>query len=179
MDAEKGPCRASRARDGQLPPSKHAADLYLACACVLSLNGAVAAFERAYGPVMARVLAHRKTSADIAADVRQMVLERLLVGDVSKGTAPKLSAYRGSGPLQSWVATTAATTLLTIRLRESQAGAARGVEWRRRARSAARPRARLSEAQVQGRRRGGHHRGAGGSSAHETARSCACIWASA
>jgi RNA polymerase sigma-70 factor, ECF subfamily len=106
---------AARARDGQLPAGKHAADLLLACACTRSLDGAVGAFERCYGPVIDRVLAHRKASADVAADARQIVLERLLVGDASKGTAPKLGDYRGSGPLHSWVASTAATTLLTLR----------------------------------------------------------------
>jgi RNA polymerase sigma-70 factor (ECF subfamily) len=65
--------------------------------------------------VIDRVLAHRKARADVAADARQMVLERLLVGDASKGTAPKIGDYRGIGALHSWVASTAATTLLTLR----------------------------------------------------------------
>ncbi|MEO8184649.1 MAG: hypothetical protein ABI895_38055 [Deltaproteobacteria bacterium] len=106
---------AERALEGQLQPSKHAADLWLACACSHAIHGAVAAFEREHGPVIDRVLAHRRASPDLAADARQSVLERLLIGNASKGAAPKISAYRGGGPLHSWVASTAATTLLMLR----------------------------------------------------------------
>jgi RNA polymerase sigma-70 factor (ECF subfamily) len=106
---------AARARDGQLQPSKHAADLWLAYACCQALAGAAAVFEQEYGSVIDRVLAHRKASTDLAADARQIVLERLLVGNPSKGAVPKIADYRGSGPLQSWVATAAATTLLMLR----------------------------------------------------------------
>lgn len=106
---------AERARDGALPPIKHAADLLLACACARACEGAAEAFQREYGPVIDRVLAHRKASSDVADDARQIVMERLLVGDANRGTPPKIGDYRGSGPLHSWVATTAATTLLTLR----------------------------------------------------------------
>ncbi|MEO8185728.1 MAG: hypothetical protein ABI895_43540 [Deltaproteobacteria bacterium] len=111
---------AARAREGQLQPNKHAPDLWLAYACSRALQGAAQAFEQAYGVVIDRVLAHRKASTDLAADARQIVLERLLVGDASKGALPKIANYRGIGPLHSWVATTAATTLLTLRRSESR-----------------------------------------------------------
>ncbi|HKO90119.1 MAG TPA: hypothetical protein VJU61_03140 [Polyangiaceae bacterium] len=103
------------ARDGRLQPLAHAADLLLACACSQGLESGIAAFQRELGPVIDRVLAHRKASADVAADARQIVQERLLVGDASQGLAPKIDAYLGAGPLRSWVATTAATTLLSLR----------------------------------------------------------------
>lgn len=103
------------ARDGRLQPAAHAADLLLACACSKGLESGIHAFQRELGPVIDRVLAHRKASADVAADARQIVQERLLVGDASRGVAPKIDAYLGAGPLRSWVATTAATTLLAMR----------------------------------------------------------------
>jgi RNA polymerase sigma-70 factor, ECF subfamily len=103
------------ARDGRLQPAAHAADLLLACACGKGQDSGIHAFQRELGPVIDRVLAHRKASADVAADARQIVQERLLVGDASRGVAPKIDAYLGAGPLRSWVATTAATTLLSLR----------------------------------------------------------------
>jgi RNA polymerase sigma-70 factor (ECF subfamily) len=103
------------ARDGQLQPALHAADLLLACACSKGLDSGILAFQRELGPVIDRVLSHRKASADVAADARQIIQERLLVGDPSRGVVPKIDAYLGAGPLRSWVATTAATTLLSMR----------------------------------------------------------------
>jgi RNA polymerase sigma-70 factor, ECF subfamily len=110
---------AARARAGQLPPAQHAADLLLAYACSLSQPEALAAFQRELGPVIDRVLIHRRATQDVAADARQIVQERLLVGDASKGTPAKIADYRGAGPLHSWVASSAATTLLTL-LRTAQ-----------------------------------------------------------
>ena len=106
---------AARSKDGRVQPVQHAADLLLAYACSRALANALDEFQRAHGPVIDRVLLHRKASTDLAADAKQIVQERLLVGDAGKGTAAKIGDYRGTGPLYSWVATTAATTLLTLR----------------------------------------------------------------
>jgi RNA polymerase sigma-70 factor, ECF subfamily len=102
------------ARDGQLPALEHAADLLLAYACSRSLPAAIRAFQGEYAPVIERVLLHRCARADLAAEAHQIVLERLLVGDARRGAAPKIASYRGAGPLQNWVASTAATTLATL-----------------------------------------------------------------
>jgi RNA polymerase sigma-70 factor (ECF subfamily) len=62
---------------------------------------------------MGGALARRRASAAEAADVTQIVYERLLVGTVS--AAPKLTDYRGHGPLRAWVATNVVTTLFMMR----------------------------------------------------------------
>jgi RNA polymerase sigma-70 factor, ECF subfamily len=104
---------AARATEGAVPPSAHAADLLLACACSRGLGPAITAFQRVYGPVIDRVFLHRKAATHLADDARQIVQERLLVGDVG-GAAPKIALYSGAGPLKSWVATAAARTLLML-----------------------------------------------------------------
>ena len=106
---------AARARDGQLPPRQHAGDLLLAYACSHAHDGAIEAFLREHGDVIDRVLFHRKATHDVAADAKQILQERLLVGNASQGTAGKIASYRGLGPLHSWVTSSAATTLLTLR----------------------------------------------------------------
>jgi len=126
---------AARASEAAVPPPTHAPDLLLACACGRGVAGAITAFHQLYGPVIDRVLAHRKASTDLADDARQIVQERLLVGDAA-GTPPKIAMYRGAGPLKSWVASAAARTLLQLyrsanRRREQpeeSGGAALGVQ---------------------------------------------------
>jgi RNA polymerase sigma-70 factor, ECF subfamily len=105
---------AARSPDAVLPPLAHAADLLLACACARAVTSAIAAFQREYGPVMDRVLLHRRAAAPLADDVRQIVHQRLLMGDATKGSPAKIGDYRGTGPLRSWVASATAKTLLTL-----------------------------------------------------------------
>jgi RNA polymerase sigma-70 factor (ECF subfamily) len=112
-DAEFVRYVAARATEGCIPPLAHAGDLLLACGCTLRDARAIAIFHDAYGAVIARVLRRRRASSDAAADATQTVHERLLVG--APGVAPKIGEYRGLGPLRSWVATTAALTLLMQR----------------------------------------------------------------
>lgn len=101
---------SQRAIDGAPPPVAHAGDLYLACACALGVPGAVDAFDRAYGSVIARVLARRRATPDLADDAAQTIRERLFVA--AGDGAPKIAEYAGTGPLRSWVSTVAATTAL-------------------------------------------------------------------
>jgi RNA polymerase sigma-70 factor, ECF subfamily len=103
----------SRASSGVLPPLDHAGDLLLAFACARSIPGAVVAFHRIYGAVVARVLSRRRAHTAEAGDVSQAVYEKLLVAP-ARGT-PKIADYRGAGPLRSWIATTVATTLSMAR----------------------------------------------------------------
>jgi RNA polymerase sigma-70 factor, ECF subfamily len=118
---------AERLPSGKLPPVAHAADLMLACACCRGTPAAIAAFCAAYGTVVARVLSRRRASFDVADDAAQSVFERLLAAPA--GSLPKITEYKGSGPLRSWVSTTAATTLAMMqraagRRREQQADGA-------------------------------------------------------
>lgn len=118
-DAELVHYVAARAIDGRLPPIAYAGDALLACACAQGIQDALDLFQREYGPVIERVLWHRQASVALADDARQIVQERVLVGDPERGNAPKIASYRGGGPLKSWIASIAATTLLMLR-RESQ-----------------------------------------------------------
>jgi RNA polymerase sigma-70 factor (ECF subfamily) len=104
---------ADRGDGTKLPPLAHAGDLVLACACARGVPAAIEAFHGRYRTVIARVLSRRRASADLAEDVVQIVLERLLVA--APGQAPKIAEYKGRGSLKSWVSTAAATTLLMMR----------------------------------------------------------------
>jgi RNA polymerase sigma-70 factor, ECF subfamily len=101
---------AARSPRGKLPSAAYAGDVLLACGCARGLAEAVAGFYATYGAVIARVLARGRAEADVADDATQAVYERLLVARA--GGAPKLAQYKGTGPLKSWVSTTAASTLL-------------------------------------------------------------------
>jgi hypothetical protein len=110
-DAEFVRYVAARTSQQLLPPSEHAADVLLACACSRGLGPAVMAFQRVYGPVIDRVLMHRRAATHLADDARQIVQERLLVGDVGgappqdrpvprRGSTPELGRH-GRGPYRA------------------------------------------------------------------------------
>jgi RNA polymerase sigma-70 factor, ECF subfamily len=100
---------AARAEHGEPPPLAHAADLFLAFGCVVAHPEMLAAFQRTYAAVVARVLMRRGATAHVIADASQIVFERLLVA--REAQPPKLVQYTGQGPLKSWMSTNAATTL--------------------------------------------------------------------
>jgi RNA polymerase sigma-70 factor, ECF subfamily len=106
---------AERTPAGQLPLVAHAAELWLACACALGAPRAVEVFQREYAAVIGRVLGRRKAAEDLADEVRQLLSEKLLVGSAESGRAARIGEYKAQGPLKSWVATAAATTLSTLR----------------------------------------------------------------
>lgn len=76
-------------------------DLYLACACLMNLPGALAELERYVWSQVPLYLTPLRPSADVAEEVRQQLQERILVGRA--GAAPRLAAYNGQGPLGAWV----------------------------------------------------------------------------
>jgi RNA polymerase sigma-70 factor, ECF subfamily len=82
----------------ELPP--HAADLYLAWACLAGDAAALAHFDRAILDRTNRVLVRLGLSAADAEDVKQELRARLLLPD--DGAAPRLASYQGTGPLVSW-----------------------------------------------------------------------------
>jgi RNA polymerase sigma-70 factor len=104
----------ARVADGQLPSLDNAGDMLLAFACTQKLPSALALFQALFVPVLQRVLSRRGAELDLAQEVQQIVLERLLVGPAGGGAA-KIAEYRGHGPLKSWVSTTCATTLSMLR----------------------------------------------------------------
>lgn len=75
----------------------HAADLYLACACLDDNEAALGAFERAYLSDLG-VLRRIDGSPAFVDEVRQRLRVHLFVGEL-----PKIGDYAGRGPLKSWV----------------------------------------------------------------------------
>jgi len=87
--------------------------LYLTCACVDGDAAALAAFARAYDPVIDTALARMANAVADADEVKQRVRERLFVGD---GDAPgRIAEYTGRGDLAGWVRAVAVRTALNAR----------------------------------------------------------------
>jgi len=101
----------------------HAEDLYLACACLAGAAGAAARFEDRCGPRLKAVLATTVKSADLRAEIRQRVLDVLLVGSID--TPAKIAGYGGQGPLDSWTAVVAQRQLATLLRRDTSEQRAR------------------------------------------------------
>jgi RNA polymerase sigma-70 factor (ECF subfamily) len=99
-----------------LPPRSFAADVYLACACVLGAPGAHAAFERQFSEVIARAAARVDPSPAFADDVRQVVLEGLFI--VPPSGPPRIAGYAGRAPLRTFLRTIAVRTALNLRRRK-------------------------------------------------------------
>ncbi|HEU0032600.1 MAG TPA: sigma-70 family RNA polymerase sigma factor [Kofleriaceae bacterium] len=78
----------------------HAADLYLACGCVLGLEPAIAAFDAEHGPLVRTAARRIDPADDFIEEVVQRTRERLLVP--LDGPA-RIAEYGGQGPLRSWI----------------------------------------------------------------------------
>lgn len=90
-------------------------DLYLAAACAAGQPEAIAAFEARYFAEVA-LAARRAPRANLAVDdVKQLVRERLFVGDATRG--PRISEYRGTGAMRSWLRVTVARIVLNLATR--------------------------------------------------------------
>lgn len=85
----------------------HVADLYLVCACLERIRGAADVFLARFSPEITRVAARFVRSRSVSADdLVQAVVARMLVGEDE--SPPRLSLYRGAGPLGGFVEVTAA-----------------------------------------------------------------------
>ena len=85
------------------------ADLYLACACAGGDRAALAAFDRHYMREVDIALARMRIGPPRSNDVKQLVRQRLFVGDGSPG---KIAEYAGRGDLRRWVRSVAVRTCL-------------------------------------------------------------------
>ena len=93
----------------------HVADLYLACACATGDPRALVALEQQYLPTAARAVARFGDPHGFVADAIQELRERLLVG-----TPPRISAYAGTGSLESWLKVAAVRVAINLRARHRE-----------------------------------------------------------
>ena len=85
-------------------------DLYLVCACLEDDPQAVAIFESQYLPEVEAAVSRMETAGAQADDIKQILCQKLLVGD-GEG-APKLTRYSGRGELRGWLRVTAVRAAL-------------------------------------------------------------------
>jgi RNA polymerase sigma-70 factor (ECF subfamily) len=78
-----------------------AADVFLACACVVGAPPALRAFEAKYLTRMDVYLRALRPTAELVADTKQELLEKLFVG--TPAGSPKIRRYAGRGSLEGWV----------------------------------------------------------------------------
>lgn len=90
----------------------HAADLYLACACLERVPGSSAAIQARHGAEIEAVLRSHHVAPAQRDDLRQSIWERLLVGRA--GAPAKIGAYAGRGPLAGWLRVAAVRTTLNF-----------------------------------------------------------------
>jgi RNA polymerase sigma-70 factor (ECF subfamily) len=98
----------------------HADDLYLACACVDALPGAVEAFRTRHRPVIAEVIRGIDPAPSFADEVEQILFQRLFVAETTNGDGvrdrhPRIANYTGRGPLAGWVGVAAQRTAISLR----------------------------------------------------------------
>ncbi|MGK3985991.1 sigma-70 family RNA polymerase sigma factor [Sorangium sp. So ce136] len=106
--------------------SLHAADLYLACACVERAPGAVEAFLSRHEAALEGALRSRNIPPGHRDELRQEVLEKLIVG--RPGAPPKIGDYAGRGPLGGWVRVATIRTALNFLKKAGHDRAAAGAE---------------------------------------------------
>ncbi len=104
--------------DLRIPPA-HAVDLLLAAACGRGDRVAVRILLREFGSAIDRVLAARGVEPWDRAELRQMLLERLLVDRPDQPA--RIRSYRGDGPLVGWLRVCAARELLMLQRRRKTA----------------------------------------------------------
>jgi RNA polymerase sigma-70 factor, ECF subfamily len=97
-------------------------DLYLACACLLEVPGAIEAFDRrCAAPIRAAISSIARTPAE-QDEIQQQLRDVLLVG--TGGTPPKIATYAGRGALGRWVGVSAQRlALMMVRADQSEARA--------------------------------------------------------
>ncbi|QRN97360.1 sigma-70 family RNA polymerase sigma factor [Archangium violaceum] len=106
----------------RLPPSAepertlraiHAADLFLACACVRGDAVAHGLVEAHFFPKVAAAVARVDASADAASEVCQLLREKLFTSE--GGRPPRMADYQGQGPLAAWLRAAAVRMALNLR----------------------------------------------------------------
>ncbi len=77
-------------------------DLLVAVACAAGDASAIARFERECISAIDKIIGHMRLPAPTVDDIKQAIRAKLLVRSEDE-TPPKISEYRGRGPLRNWV----------------------------------------------------------------------------
>jgi RNA polymerase sigma-70 factor (ECF subfamily) len=96
-------------------PETHAEDLFLACACLRNVDGALERLQEAYRPRIAREINRLGRASAFRDEVEQRLWDALLVGS---DAGPRLATYVGAGPLERWLGISAQRIALMIVRRE-------------------------------------------------------------
>ncbi len=88
-----------------------AADLYLACACVRGIGGALDRFERLHGAEIGRIAQRFDRPGLPADDLIQLLRAKLFTTPGPEGR-PRIATYTGQGFLQNWLRVTATRTFI-------------------------------------------------------------------
>jgi RNA polymerase sigma-70 factor, ECF subfamily len=100
---------------------ERAADLYLACACVMRLPAAAAEFLARFAARIPKYLGRLARDIDLVAEVRQIVVTRCIVADGDG--PPALQGYSATGSLEGWVRATAVREAIALnRQRDRNSG---------------------------------------------------------
>jgi RNA polymerase sigma-70 factor, ECF subfamily len=113
---------AARAPDRDVLPYLdrcHPGELALAQAASRGHPAAIAAIERDHRGVLEAMCWRYESPAHSAADLRQILREKLYVAPA--GERPKLAEYAGQGPLDSWLRITAVRMFLDLGKRKDRA----------------------------------------------------------
>lgn len=101
----------------------HPADLYLATACALGDDTALELIESASFRRIPDFIARIDTSSDFAAEVAQVVRQKLFVGlPGATGGGGKISEYSGLGPLGGWIRAVAVRVAIDMRRAQAFGG---------------------------------------------------------
>ena len=89
-----------------------AGDLFLACACLNGVPGALEAFQATFMPILTATAKRFDKSGALTEELRQALSESLFVGKDERG--PRIADYKGRGPLSGWVRTCAKRAALRL-----------------------------------------------------------------
>jgi RNA polymerase sigma-70 factor (ECF subfamily) len=108
LAVEEATFRAACARAGTA--EVQAEDLWLALACAAGETNALRALDKLITPSLEKLIARQRDSKFDADDIKQLLWQRLLVGEV--GRPPKIQEYSGRGELLSWLRVVATRLLV-------------------------------------------------------------------
>jgi RNA polymerase sigma-70 factor, ECF subfamily len=95
-----------------------AAEMYLACACLLHVPEAVQAFRQEYLGAVGEYLGTLATSKDVVEEVRQQMMVKLLMPQ--RDRPPRLADWTGRGSLEGWLRMAAVRIAIDLRRESSR-----------------------------------------------------------